>query len=146
MIQRCTNDKNPDWKYYGGRGITVCERWRNFANFISDMGERPPGTSIDRFPDKNGNYEPGNCRWATSSEQNSNRRRFILAMSESDVVDAVDLLRSGHTKADVARCFLVKKDTLLNALDFAGVTEFAMQWPEKRKAAETKVRKRKATP
>ena len=73
VLSRCA-DKN-NYKY-GGRGITVAERWRGehgFENFLTDMGERPEGKTLDRFPNRNGKYEPGNCRWATISEQNSNR-------------------------------------------------------------------------
>jgi len=74
MIQRCENTKHPDYRLYGGRGIAVCAEWHNFKNFLTDMGERPPGRSIDRYPNGSGNYEPGNCRWATAKEQTNNRR------------------------------------------------------------------------
>jgi hypothetical protein len=74
MIQRCTNPENRQWRNYGGRGITVCDRWLTFVNFLEDMGEKPPDRSLDRIDNERG-YEPGNARWATWTEQANNRRR-----------------------------------------------------------------------
>lgn len=73
MIARCTRPRHKKWSHYGGRGITICDRWRDFPNFLADMGERPAGHTLDRI-DVDGNYEPGNCRWATPTQQRSNRR------------------------------------------------------------------------
>ena len=75
MRYRCNTPTHPDWKYWGGAGVTICERWARFEDFLADMGRRPsPKHSIDRYPDPFGNYEPGNCRWATHTEQMNNRR------------------------------------------------------------------------
>ena len=73
MIRRCTDPKNKRFKDYGGRGITVCERWLIFANFLADMDEPPPGLTLDRRDNDKG-YSPDNCRWATHSEQRRNQR------------------------------------------------------------------------
>ena len=73
MIRRCENPKATGFELYGGRGISVCERWHKFENFYEDMGERPLGKTIDRS-DNEGNYEPGNCKWSTPHEQNMNKR------------------------------------------------------------------------
>ena len=76
MIKRTTNQKATNYDYYGGRGITVCERWLNFENFLADMGLRPsPRHSVDR-KNNDGNYEPGNCWWATKAQQSNNQREL----------------------------------------------------------------------
>ncbi len=73
MRQRCQNPNHPDYEDYGGRGIKVCKRWKDFVNFLTDMGERPEGLTLDRI-NNDGNYEPDNCRWATLKQQAQNQR------------------------------------------------------------------------
>jgi hypothetical protein len=73
MRDRCNNPRNKDFARYGKRGITICKRWATYKHFLADMGRCPPGRSLDRKRN-GGPYSPGNCRWATPSEQNKNRR------------------------------------------------------------------------
>ena len=76
MIERCANKNHHQYADYGGRGITVFPEWRkSFWDFVRDMGMRPDGMTIDRYPNRDGNYEPGNCRWATKEQQAKNRRK-----------------------------------------------------------------------
>lgn len=73
MRRRCNNKGAVQYKYYGGKGVRVCKRWRRFEDFLADMGPRPKGKTLDRI-DNTGNYTPSNCRWATQSEQTRNQR------------------------------------------------------------------------
>jgi hypothetical protein len=77
MIQRCCDHGHDNYRLYGARGVQVCDRWKSFENFLADMGERPVGMTIDR-KDSAGNYEPGNCGWATALDQANNKRTNIM--------------------------------------------------------------------
>jgi len=88
MIGRCHNPNHTNFKKYGQRGIVVDPRWRSFSNFLADMGSRPPGHTLDRI-NSDGNYEPGNCRWATATEQAKARRalrQFSTAELEAELL------------------------------------------------------------
>ena len=112
MISRCTNPKAFAYKDYGGRGIAVCERWKDFLLFLEDMGKRPSlAHTLDRI-DTNGNYGPENCRWATKTQQQHNRRD--TAINEGDVVVIRALRAQGLTKREIADRFGIGETTVFN--------------------------------
>ena len=85
MIRRCTRPNHINKKDYKDRGISVCDRWRSFINFYQDMGDRPPGYSLDRI-DNNGNYTPKNCRWATKRQQDNNKRTNVFISHQGETL------------------------------------------------------------
>lgn len=104
MKYRCLDPKAERYAAYGGRGISICERWlHSFPNFLADLGERPPCTTLDRM-DVNGNYEPGNVRWATRAEQDSNKRRTPMFKLTPESVAAIHTaIDAGETQYAIAK-------------------------------------------
>lgn len=102
MLTRCRNPRATKFRYYGGRGVCIDPRWLEFSAFLADMGERPSRKhTLDRYPNGDGNYEPGNCRWATQSEQCRNRRssRPVVrsdGVSFASMGDAADSVAGNH--------------------------------------------------
>lgn len=110
MIARCTYPSNPSYAHYKKRGITVCERWHNFENFLADMGERPGGKreyTLDR-EDNNGNYEPGNCRWVDKKNQANNRITNIHFTYKGNRYTLAELARETGVAKETLRCRLVR--------------------------------------
>ena len=104
MLSRCTNTNFPSYPRYGGNGITICDRWFTFENFLADMGERPSiKYSIDRYPNNSGNYEPGNCRWATMKEQCRNKRT-VRAVVRSDGLRFPSMVEAAEATGANRKC------------------------------------------
>lgn len=106
MKQRCYDENNISFKFYGGRGIIVCDRWLNsFESFLADMGEAPEGKSLDRYPDNDGSYAIDNCRWATAKQQAENRRNSDLLTAFGKCQTVSEWAR----ELGVSRCCIQKR-------------------------------------
>lgn len=118
MLKRCTDESNEAYENYGGLGITVCERWlESFENFLADMGEPPTNEhSIDRYPNNDGNYEPGNVRWATRREQMRNTRANRLLTIAGRTQCATDWAKEFHISIDTVYTRLRRGISLLEAI------------------------------
>jgi len=92
MKTRCYNPNATNYEFYGGRGITICDRWKDsFVNFLADMGKKPfPEASIDRYPDPDGPYSPDNCRWASKKEQSQNSRKSRMLTYKGETLCLLD--------------------------------------------------------
>jgi hypothetical protein len=121
MRDRCSNPKNKRWDRYGGRGISVCERWLVFENFFADMGAKPSAKhSIERL-DNNGNYEPGNCKWATPVEQANNVCTNHVVFFQGRAMSLADAHRVGSP--------LVNLNNFYNRINRGWKFEDAMNTP-----------------
>jgi hypothetical protein len=116
------NPKSDKWQWYGGRGISICQRWDSYENFLSDMGERLAGTSIDRI-DPDGNYEPANCRWATPKQQAQSNRGLITKgsaphnkMTTTEIILMCRMRREGSKLAEIAQATGRHTSTVCKAL------------------------------
>lgn len=111
MLQRCENPNDKNYYNYGGRGISVCDRWHCFDKFFSDMGFRPDGMSMDR-KNNNGNYDPSNCAWATTRQQHGNRRIAIKLQYDGE----------SHTLIEWSEFFQIKYDALYYNVQTKGLS------------------------
>jgi hypothetical protein len=112
MRERCYSKKHVSYQNYGGRGIKVCDTWKNdFYAFFNDMGKKPKNTSLDRI-DNNGDYSPKNCRWADQKTQVQNSRQFLLPEEKIDAIR--NALKSGARQIDIAVMCGVSRSHIAN--------------------------------
>jgi len=126
MRTRCLNPASDRFAYYGGRGITICDRWSVFENFLQDMGERPKGMTLDRI-DPNGHYEPSNCRWASAKTQASNTRRNRFLLHGGETLTMTEWARATGVCESFARRRLKRGLT---------VTQVIAEWQERHAAKQ----------
>jgi len=121
MWERCLDSRGRAWKSYGGRGITVCERWRDFFAFIEDVGRRPSfDYTLDRI-DNNGNYEPGNVRWATLEEQSNNKRTNRRIAIDGQTKTLIQWCRQYGVNREVVKDRFAEYGDWKTAFETAGV-------------------------
>ena len=129
MRQRCNNPNANGYRLYGGRGVKICERWSDFYSFLEDMGERPDGKSLDRYPNNKGHYEPGNCRWATQKEQieNSDQIRGLEHLSRDDAEQIRRRFAAGEAYQDLAVEFN-RSQTNIHKIARGDTFKLATEW------------------
>jgi predicted nucleic acid-binding Zn-ribbon protein len=116
MIQRCNNPKNPMYSYYGGKGITVCDRWKEaYCNFLLDMGRKPTNKhTLDRIDNSLG-YFPENCKWSTREEQSRNRQSVFLTEQTAEEIRKLSVL--GISRTEIAKQFNVSKSVICKVIN-----------------------------
>ena len=116
IIRRCVEKSHTSYKWYGAKGVTICEKWRaSFASFLEDMGSRPKNHTIERR-DSNGNYEPGNCYWATYKQQGANRSNVVLIQINGMKMTMPDACKHFGTKSVTAHARIRRGWSLIDAV------------------------------
>jgi biotin operon repressor len=139
MLSRCYRPGTNGYERYGGRGIAVCDRWRTFDNFLADMGERPGDKTLDRI-NNDGNYEPGNCRWATRSEQEANKKPGLPTKRKDERWQRIsEMWDAGWSTFEIADALGTSRQALADAMSAMRKAGWSLKNP---KAAEIVERRR----